>query len=101
MQIKDYTQLLTDKDKVHVVFTKHRNKILKFVVQYYSLTGSRWRTIMRIDNCHGFPHRHVYHSYRKEYKTSLTQDNNSAFTESKGYIIKNYRKIKENYIFSK
>jgi len=101
MQTKEYTQSLTDKDRLCITFTKHRGKILKFVVQYYSLTGSRWRTIMRIDNCHGFPHRHVYHLRKKEYRTILDTDNNSAFTESKGYIIRNFSKIKENYIFVK
>jgi len=101
MQTKESTQLLTDKDKLRISFTKHKGKILKFVVQYYSLTGSRWRTIMRIDNSHGFSHRHVYHLRKKELRVVLSGDTNSAFTESKTYILKNFQRIKENYLFSK
>lgn len=101
MQTKEYTQLLTDKDKLRIAFTKNRGKILKFVVQYYSLTGSRWHSIMRIDNIHDLPHRHISHLHKKEYRVVLNKDSNSAFTEAKAYIIKNYKSIKENYIFAK
>ena len=101
MQTREYTQLLTDKDKLRIAFTKNKGKILKFVVQYYILTGSRWRTILRIDNCHGFSHRHIYHLREREYKVMLNKDINLAFTESKEYILKNFEKIKENFIFSK
>lgn len=101
MKIKDYTQLLTDKDKLRIFFVEDRGKIKEFVVEYYSLIYSRWRTIMRIDNRHGFSHRHIYHLHKKEYRVVLNKDSNLAFTESKVYIIKNFEKIKENYIFAK
>jgi hypothetical protein len=97
----EYTQLLTDEDKLRIEFTQDRGKILKFVVQYYSLINSRWRTIMRIDNCHGFPHRHVYHLRKMEFKVVLSKDANTAFTEGKEYILKNFQKIAQNFLFSK
>jgi len=101
MKRVEYTQFLTDEDKLRVSFEQERGRIKKFVVQYYGLTRVRWRTIMRIDNCHGFPHRHIYHLHRrKEYRTLLDQDNNSAFTSSKVYVIKNFQTIRENYLFS-
>ena len=101
MKTKDYTQLLTNKDKLRIFFVEDRGKIKEFVVQYYSLIDSRWRTIIRIDNHHGYPHRHTYHLRRKEYRVVLNKDANLAFTESKADIIKNFEKIKENYIFAK
>jgi len=101
MEHKSYVQLLTDEDKLKIEFTQDRGVIIKFVVQYYSLMASRWRTVMRIDNCHGFAHRHVYHLQNKEYKVPLNKDANKAFTEAKAYIVKNLHVIKENFLFSK
>ncbi|KKS14687.1 MAG: hypothetical protein UU71_C0021G0010 [Parcubacteria group bacterium GW2011_GWB1_41_6] len=101
MKKVDYIQLLTDKDRVKIEFAQYRGKILKFVVQYYSLINSRWRTIIRIDNHHGFPHMHIYHLHKKEFRIQLdNNDNNNAFTKSKEHIIRNFKKIKENFIFN-
>lgn len=100
MENKEYTQFLTDKDKLKISFTQHRGKIVKFVVQYYAFIETRWRPIMRIDNCHGFSHRHVYHLRNREYKVSLEKEANVAFTEAKVYIVRNFAVIKENFLFS-
>lgn len=101
MKQVEYTQFLTDKDKLRISFVQDRGKVRKFIVQYYGLTRLRWRTIMRIDNCHGYPHQHVYHLRAKEFLLPLEKDNNSAFTEAQGYIVKEFRKIRENFIFAK
>lgn len=101
MKRANFIYRLTEADKVRIVFTQDRGKILKFVVQYYGLIESRWRTIIRIDNCHGSPHRHVYHLHKKEFKVLLESDSAVAFTESKEYILKNFEEIKENFLFIK
>lgn len=101
MKEMNHTYILTDEDKVKVYFKKRRGKIVKFIVQYYSLVNSRWRSIMRIDNCHNYPHRHTYHLHKKEFVIILDIDSNSAFTEAKEYIIENFPKIKSNFMFSK
>ena len=100
MKRTEYIQLLTNEDKVRIEFIQDHGKVLKFVVQYYSLIDSRWRTIMRIDNCHGFPHRHVYYLRRREFKVVLDKDTNTAFTGAKEYILKNFLKIKQNFLFA-
>jgi len=101
MKEVDYIQLFTDEDKVRIYFKKRRGKIVRFIVQYFSLTGGRWRSIIRIDTCHDYPHIHTYHLQRKENVIRLKGDNNRLFTEYKEYIIKNFRKIKDNFTFSK
>ncbi len=101
MKRTEYTQLLTDKDKLRIEFTQHHGTISKFVVQYYSLIGSRWRTIMRIDNCHGFSHKHACYLHRKEFTVVLSREPNIAFTELKEYILKNLQKIKQNFLFAR
>lgn len=98
MKLKNYTQYLTDEDKLDVSFTESHGKISKFSVNYSALINSRWRYIMRIDNCHGQPHRHTYHLQRKQYWVLLSSSINKAFTEAKKYIMKDFRKIKENYL---
>ena len=98
MKSKDYTQYLTKEDKINVSFTQNRGKISNFSVNYSSLINGRWRHIMRVDNCHGQPHRHTYHLHRKEYRVILGSNVNMLFTWAKKYIIKDYRKIKENYL---
>ncbi len=97
----DYTQFLTNEDKIRIEFIQNRGKVLKFVVQYYGLINSRWRTIMRIGNHHSYPHKHVYHLRRKEFKIVIDTDDNMAFTEAKIHIIRDFKKIKENFLFSK
>jgi len=101
MKKVEYTISLTDVDKVRIEFAQNRGKILKFVVQYHALAENRWRVIMRIDNCHGFPHQHIYHLHAKKYRVPLDVNNNVAFTQAKTYIIRDFRKIKENFLFSK
>lgn len=97
-----YIQPLSDKDKLLVEFAEERGLILEFVVQYHSLVGSRWRTIMRIDNCrHGNkPHKHTYYLKKKPIFTYLDGDANNFFTEAKQHITRNFRKIMENYLMN-
>ena len=54
---------------------------------------------MRIDNCHGFPHRHVYYLRRREFKVVLDKDTNTAFTGAKEYILKNFLTTSKFYSF--
>lgn len=96
----EYIRLLTPEDKVRINFSKNRGKISKFIVQYYTKVEKRWRTVMRIDNCHGYPHKHTYHLRKKEFVLLLSQDNNTAFTEAQNFIKNNFKKIKENFLFS-
>lgn len=96
----EYIRLLTFEDKVRIHFSKNRGKISKFIVQYYTKVEKRWRTVMRIDNCHGYPHKHTYHLRKSEFVLLLSQDNNVAFTEAQNFIKNNFKKIKENFLFS-
>lgn len=95
-----YTITLSENDKLKVEFKKKRGKIVFFIVQYYSLIGSRWRTIMRIDTCHNYPHKHTYYLRRKQLNITLgtEEDNNKVFTESLKFVKKNFLKIKENFL---
>ena len=101
MKSVDYTQVLTEEDKIRISFIQNRGKVFKFIVQYYTLIKNKWRTVMRIDNCHDYPHQHIYHLHGKEFVITLEKDNNLAFTEAHKHIIKEFKKIKENFIFSK
>ena len=96
-----YIQPITDEDKVKIYFNKRRGKITKFVVQYFGLINGRWCSIMRIDNCHGYPHKHTYHLQKKEYVILLEKDNNAAFTEAKQFVLKEFKKIKDNFLLTK
>jgi hypothetical protein len=96
----EYRRLLTPEDEVRIRFVKNRGRILKFVVQYYTKIKKHWLTVMRIDNCHGYPHKHIYHLHKKEFMLVLPKDNNIAFTEAQNFIKNNFKKIKENFLFS-
>ncbi|MDO8659387.1 MAG: hypothetical protein Q7K54_02185 [Candidatus Parcubacteria bacterium] len=98
MKSKNYTQFLTKEDKLDINFTQNRGRINCFSVNYSSLISGRWRHILRVDNCHGQPHRHTYHLHRKEFRIVLGNNTNVVFTWAKKYVIKDYRKIKENYL---
>jgi hypothetical protein len=94
----EYTQLLSEEDKIKIKFTTQKGKVVSFVVQYHAKINGRWRSIMRADNCHGSAHQHVYHLHTKEYKVLLAKSNSAAFNEAKRHILKNFFKIKENFL---
>jgi len=101
MKSIDYTRLLTDEDKIRIVFKKHRGKILHFVVQYYALINGRWCTIMRIDTCHGYPHKHTFYLNNEQYIMGLSESYEEALTKSETHIRNNYLKIKQNFLYGK
>jgi hypothetical protein len=99
MKKKDYTQRVSDMDKIRVRFTQEKGKIIEFVVNYYALVEGRWRQVLRIDNCHNSsPHQHTYHLHSKQYRVVLNSSANTAFTEAKRYIMKDMEKIRENFL---
>ena len=98
MQRIEYTVALTKEDKKKVVFDKERGEILHFVVQYYSLIDSRWRSVMRFDTCHGYAHRHTFHRDGREYVVELPGEYDIILTESIEFITQHYEEIKRNYL---
>ena len=102
MKEVDYSYPLTKKDKLRIAFHKRRGGIIEyFIVQYYSLIDSHWRSIMRFDTCHGYAHKHTFHLHKKEYIINLTAKGdslNEVFTESADYIKNNFERIRENYL---
>lgn len=94
----EYSQKITDEDRLDVSFTQNKGKISKFSINYSSLINEEWHDILRIDNCHGKSHQHTFHLFRAQFKFSLGEDNNKVFTWAKEYIVKNRDKIKQNYI---
>ena len=97
----EYYRLLTAEDKIRISFSKNRGRILKFVVQYYTKVEKHWRSVVRIDNCHGYPHKHTYHLHGKELVIILSKDENTAFTEAQNFIKNNFKEIKENFLFTR
>jgi len=100
MGIKDYIEQLTNEDRCHVFFIQDHGKILKFAVQYYAKIDGIWRSIMRVDNYHGTPHRHTYYLHGDESRVELLEDSNLAFTQAKAEIRDNFLAIKDNFLFS-
>src|SRR3989344_8495465 len=98
MKEKEYFKRLTEQDKIRIFFRKDRGKIKHFVVQYLSLRGGRWRSIVRVDTCHGYPHKHIFHANGQQYVTKMRGDLNLIFTESIEYIVDSYKKIMVNYL---
>lgn len=102
MKTVSHTIFLSGEDKLKFEFTVNRGKISKFVVQYYAWIETRWRTIIRIDNCHGRGHIHKYYLHTKEYWVLLgIEDNNKAFNQAKLLVKRNFLKFKENFLTPK
>jgi hypothetical protein len=99
---KSYTRFITGgRDKIKIEFSKNRGKIQSFTVQYYALIHGHWRSIMRVDTCHGYAHKHTFHIDGRQYITKLSDDKedlNKIFTESSKFIVWNIKKIKENFL---
>ena len=81
--------------------TKIKAKIVKFCLIYEALINNQIHTILRIDNSHGsIPHKHVYHKNKKQIKTLLSKNPHLAFNDGQKFILINFQKIKDNYLFS-
>lgn len=100
-QPRTYTISLSEIDRIKVRQLREGPDVLEFGVVYQALINSRWRTITRYDNAHGYPHRHVYYPHSREYKHAMSNlDNNQAFTEAQAVIKKNFMSMKDTYILS-
>ena len=98
-----YIDQFTDEDRLRIRFTQHKNRILKFTIQYESLIDGYWHKIWRADKSHrSTPHIHRFHLHKKQFQVELDQkDIGRLFNELKRYIRKNYKKIRDNYLISK
>lgn len=96
----EYTTQLDKNDKLRVLLISDKKMVVYFVVQYFAKIKGKWKTIIRTDNNHGFPHKHVYHLHSKEFKLKLEKDNNQVFNKALKEVKVNYQKIKENYLNS-
>lgn len=100
-----YTLPLSEKDKLFIEFRSQKGKIINFVLQYHSLTDRGWRTIIRYDTKHGIAHEHRYYLKSKKKGRIIVlgskKDYNLIFTQVQTKIRKDYKKIKENYLFGK
>jgi len=68
-------------DRLRVTALKQKGEILKFVVQYEALIGSKWRPIIRYDTSHGFAHKDIIHYNGEQEKQPLYFPGlNMAFT---------------------
>lgn len=87
-------------DRLSIQFTREKGKIIRFVVQYYSLINGKYRDIMRIDNYHGsYPHIHKYYYKHRQFREQLSIiDPNQAFNFAKQFIKKNAEVIKQNFL---
>ena len=100
-QSKTFISLLTDEDRIVVRMRRSGRHVLRFSVQYEALINGQWHKITRFDNAHGYPHRHVYHPHRQEYKHPMsTTNNNQAFTEAQMVLKKNFMGMRERYILA-
>jgi hypothetical protein len=98
MPDKEYTQFLSLEDKLTIKLVTKNGKVVFFVVQYYALINGSWKTIMRADNCHKTAHIHTYHLQSKEFKLLLNKENSIAFNDAREHIVKDFEKIKENFL---
>lgn len=98
MPDKEYTQFLSLSDKIKIRLVTKNGKVIFFVVQYYAFIYGRWKTIMRADNCHNTAHIHTYHLQSKEFKILLNKENGIAFKDVREHIVKDFVKIKENFL---
>src|SRR3989344_2161445 len=103
MRETEYTKLLSEQDKLRVYFQKERGVIIKFILNYSSKVERRWKTILRIDTCHGYPHKHTYHARKREIVVVLGEqsDKNAIFTQAQKEVTRHFQDIKENYLFAK
>ena len=98
----NYVKSLTKVDILRIDFHKERGKVTKFSLQYEALIDNKYCRIMRIDNSHDNlpPHKHTFHSVKDETKKFIDKNPHLVYNEELKNISKNFRKIKENYLYS-
>jgi len=98
MKAPDYTNYLTPTDRVRVAFRQNRGNVEHFVVNYQALIDGRWRTVMRIDTCHGYAHKHTFYRNGRQYVIKWDGRVSDVFTESVAFVKRNFARIKDNYL---
>ncbi|MEP9409934.1 MAG: hypothetical protein HRF42_00750 [Candidatus Brocadia sp.] len=69
------------KDRLRVIASKEKGKIVRFVAQYEAYIKDEWRNIVRYDTIHGFAHKDLIHPNGTTDKQPLPfTDFNVAFT---------------------
>jgi len=98
MKVDEYPLRLTETDRVRVVLKKDHGKIKHFVIQYYGLINRRFITIMRVDTCHRYAHKHTYYQDGRQQIVKLSGDLSVVFNANLKRIKEDYQGIKENYL---
>ena len=101
MKTTEYIRFLTEQDKARIYFKRNRGEISHFIIQYYALINERWVTIIRVDTCHGYAHKHIYHKGGREYCFKLHGELNEIFTQNVNMVLKHFEKLKQNYLQTK
>jgi len=69
------------KDRLRVIASKEKGRIIKFVAQYEAFIRGEWRGVVRYDTVHGFAHKDIIHPDGNIEKQPLIfADFNAAFT---------------------
>ncbi len=69
------------KDRLRVIASKEKGKIVRFAAQYEAYIKNEWRNIVRYDTSHGFAHKDLIHPNGITDKQPLPfTDFNVAFT---------------------
>ena len=102
-----YTIILSKRSRINVKFSREKNKILNFAVNFEITYGKskQWTTVIRYDMAHQeagrkwkIPHKHTYYRNRKESIVFIrTKDYNEALTIAIKDIKNNFPKIKDKF----
>ena len=97
---RDWTRLLTDRDRIRVEFTIRGNAVISIdVIQYEAESDGTWTSIVRFDMAHGFFHRDILRPDGTQEKSRMAYRTLAeAVTEALEYIEEHwefYRRIYE------
>lgn len=99
MKVTRYLYLLTLHDRKRHEHVSERGNVVRFVVQYETFIEGEWRTVIRYDTVHGFPHMdRIRPDGTVEKIPLLIKDLGEALTFADQDIDENWERYKEAYL---
>jgi len=101
--MKEWEYILSEEDKLLIKWDWQKGKMVNFVVQYMALIDEEWRPIVRYNTKHNVAHKDKFHYSGKKERQEISgnkKDYDSIYKQAQIDIRKNYKKYKENYLFT-
>lgn len=98
METRSFEVSYDSDNRRRVLFTKNRGRIVEFVVQFETFVDGRWKSVVRYDSSHGFPHRDLYDRRGRKVKAHEALKSCSTAEEALTFALQDINQNWQRYL---